>query len=69
MGHKSSWSISLESLYEKSGSTGDIRNFRRYMKNIVDRNDLPTYSITTTPIETDVMLTFEPRAALVDKSV
>ena len=69
MGHKSSWSISLESLYEKSGSTGDIRNFRRYMKNIVDRNDLPTYSITTAPIETDVMLTFEPRAALVDKSV
>ncbi len=67
VGRQSAWSISMTALYEKSGSTGDIRNFRRYMKNIIERNQLPEYAIAASAHGDDVILVFESRAVLVGK--
>lgn len=40
-----SWEFSLETLYEKSGSEGNIRKFKSKLKAAVIDNDLPDYSL------------------------
>lgn len=44
-GHQTGWSIGVQKLLLKSGSTSNIREFRRMLKDIVDRNELPGYSL------------------------
>jgi plasmid replication initiation protein len=68
VGQKASWMISLTSLYEKSGSQGNIREFRRLLKNIVERDDLPDFLISTNAGDDDVMVVFTRRAMIGDKS-
>lgn len=44
-GRQSSWKVSLEVLYKKSGSCGVLKEFRRKIKVISQTNHLPDYSI------------------------
>jgi len=44
-GQKRSWKISLDKLYIKSGSQANKREFRRYVKEITEKNHLPDYEI------------------------
>ena len=44
-GRQSAWSISLEKLYEKSGSTGSIYEFHNAIKTIAEENSLPEYTL------------------------
>jgi plasmid replication initiation protein len=41
----SGWSESIESIYNKSASTGTLSEFRRKVKNIATKNDLLGYSV------------------------
>lgn len=68
VGQKTSWMITLTALYEKSGSQGNIREFRRLLKNIVERDDLPDFSISTNAGDDDVMVVFGRRLMIGDKS-
>lgn len=42
-GNQNEWSISIKNLYEKSGSTGTLRKFRFYVKEIAENNHIPDY--------------------------
>ena len=42
-GEQVSFKISVEKLFEKSGSVGDIRNFRRDLRELTEENSLPDY--------------------------
>lgn len=53
------WKIGLKILYEKTGSTDAIRNFRQAIRNLVASNDLPDYRVFF-DADTDT-LTFFPR--------
>jgi len=44
-GHQSSFAISVELLQEKCGSQGTIREFRRMLKEIVEHDLLPDYTL------------------------
>ncbi len=44
-GHQKQWSISLPLLHKKSGSQGNVRLFKQAIKNIVEHNHLPDYTI------------------------
>ena len=43
--NQAKWSVSLEELYDKSGSTATIREFRRLMKMVTRQNKLPDYQL------------------------
>lgn len=42
-GHQPYWSIGMEKLYKKSGSNSSLREFRRMIRKIVEKNTLPSY--------------------------
>lgn len=42
-GNQSKWPVSLAVLHEKTGSTSNLREFRRALKSLVDSNELPDY--------------------------
>jgi plasmid replication initiation protein len=44
-GSQSEWNVSTQTLYEKSGSTGTLRKFRFYIKEIAQDNHLPDYTL------------------------
>ena len=44
-GKQRSWSISIELLHKKTGSTAPIRNFKIAIKSLVESNDLPDYKL------------------------
>ena len=60
-GKQSKWEISIKNLYEKSGSTDALRNFRGAMKSLAESNQLPDYRVKFDD-ETDKM-TFYSRAS------
>lgn len=45
-GLQKKWEISLQKLHKKSGSTSSIREFRRMIREIVNRDALPDYSVS-----------------------
>lgn len=45
-GNQKDWSVSLEILHKKTGSTANIREFRRAIKKLAETDDLPDYSIS-----------------------
>lgn len=45
-GHQNSWTISLEKLWRKCGSTMELRFFKRTVKQIIERQSLPDYDIS-----------------------
>ena len=45
-GNQQRWSVSLNVLHQKSGSTANIREFRRAVKSLADSHQLPDYSLT-----------------------
>jgi plasmid replication initiation protein len=44
-GHQSEWRIAMQTLHEKSGSTGRLALFRSYVKAIAEDNHLPDYTL------------------------
>ena len=42
-GEQQSFKISVQKLFEKSGTVGDIRNFRRDLKELAELDNLPDY--------------------------
>lgn len=44
-GNQPEWSISLELLHKKSGSTAALKEFRRSVRSLVESNELPDYSL------------------------
>lgn len=44
-GAQATWRISLATLYEKSGSSSPLRNFRGDIKALAETNDLPDYRV------------------------
>ena len=44
-GNQPKWSVSLEILHKKSGSTASLREFRRAVRKLVESNSLPDYKI------------------------
>jgi len=44
-GHQPSWTVSIKTLHEKSGSATPIRNFRIQIKKLAKANELPDYRI------------------------
>jgi hypothetical protein len=45
-GYQKQWEISLQKLHKKSGSTASIREFRRMIREIVNRDALPDYTLS-----------------------
>jgi plasmid replication initiation protein len=45
-GHQAGWQIGLQKLHIKSGSSSTLKEFRRMVKDVVDRDCLPGYSIS-----------------------
>lgn len=64
-GRQASWSIGLEKLYEKSGSTGTIYEFHNAIKSIASENSLPEYVIEIAKASklSDVKVSFGTRNA------
>jgi plasmid replication initiation protein len=56
-GKQATWQISLQVLYEKSGSDARRNEFRRMLKGIVEDNTLPGYSINYYAEEDSVTFT------------
>lgn len=54
-GAQATWRISLATLYEKSGSSASLREFRRLVKALVGTNDLPDYQVAIDS-ETDMII-------------
>lgn len=42
-GHQKEWSISLENIFAKTGSSGTLKKFRFNLKSIIDDDDIPDY--------------------------
>ena len=59
-GKQTEWSISLESLYDKSGSTAPLRKFRFFVGAIAKTNYLPDYTVH---ISNNDMVTFKNRGS------
>ena len=62
-GKQDFWSIGLTNLIEKTGSTGSLRKFRFFIKEIAESNHLPDYTIS---INDDDKVTFYNRKPLID---
>jgi plasmid replication initiation protein len=60
---KPTWSIGLMNLMERTGSTGTLRKFRYFVKEISNVNHLPDYSLSVN--ENDVV-TFKPKPSVDD---
>lgn len=65
-GRQPSWLISLELLFKKSGSQGNVRRFRLMVKNIARHNHLPDYGLTYDEVSDQV--TFYPKESWWDKT-
>ena len=55
-GNQPSWSISLDLLLNKSGSTTTLREFRRSIKSLAESDDLPDYRVRYDPIKDIVII-------------
>lgn len=53
-GAQQQWQCTLKTLYEKSGSTDALRNYRGAIKSLTEKNDLPDYKVSMV----DDMVTF-----------
>jgi plasmid replication initiation protein len=56
-GNQASWSITLPLLLKKSGSTSNIREFRRSIKALVESDELPDYRVKF-DAETDMVTVY-----------
>jgi plasmid replication initiation protein len=54
-GGQHSWKVSIEILYNKSGSQGNLRKFRHFIKELSGSNHLPDYHISFLP-KTDMVI-------------
>lgn len=59
------WSEGIESIYEKSGSMGTLTEFKRAMKNIVNKNNLLGYDVEHIDFPRQSGLFFERRNELI----
>ena len=59
-GSQAEWRVNLETLFKKSGSAGNLRQFRQRVQKIADKNQLPEYQVSYTR-EAD-QVTFRPWA-------
>jgi len=51
VGQGDSWSFFMKTLHHKSGSKGSLREFRRQIKPIIEKDDLPDYMVIFDPDE------------------
>lgn len=58
------WELSLEKLYEKSGSEGTIRKFKSKLKAAVIKNDLPDYSMEWIDRQGKIIIFFKKRSKI-----
>ena len=56
------WELSLEKLYEKSGSEGTIRKFKSKLKAAITDNDLPDYSLKWIERSGKIIILFKKRS-------
>jgi plasmid replication initiation protein len=56
-GNQASWSITLPLLLKKSGSTSNIREFRRSIKTLAESDELPDYRIKY-DVEADIVTAY-----------
>lgn len=63
-GNKTSWGITLNTLYAKSGALSDIKHFRAAVKKLAEHDHLPEYHVSYSR-END-MVTFGKRGAVGD---
>jgi len=54
-GHQARWTVSMEMLHKKSGSTASLKEFRRKVKMVVESDVLPEYRLRYEP-EVDQLL-------------
>lgn len=54
-GQQKQWSISLETLQKKCGSKGDVREFRRMIRKLIEHDHLPDYRVV---LEDDTVIFF-----------
>lgn len=63
VGHnKEDWQISLESIYEKSGSEQEFKKFKSDLKRAVFDNDIPEYSMEWIETNKRVIIFFKKKA-------
>jgi plasmid replication initiation protein len=67
-GLQKQWEISLQKLHKKSGSTSSIREFRRMIREIVNRDALPDYYLIY-DAEKDILTVRNRIAAEIDLSL
>ncbi|BBU70073.1 replication initiator protein A [Fluviibacter phosphoraccumulans] len=58
-GKQSHWTVQLDTLHEKTGSTAILREFRRVIRDLVESNKLPDYLVEFD--DGSDMVTFYPR--------
>ena len=58
-GKQSRWTVQLDTLHEKTGSTAILREFRRVIRDLVESNKLPDYLVEFD--DGSDMVTFYPR--------
>lgn len=63
VGHQAEWTVSEETLYKKTGSSGNIRDFRRMLKDVHSRNELPQYLVAYDPERKIVTFTNRTKVA------
>lgn len=61
-GHQNAWSISITVLHHKSGSRAPSREFRRAIRELVEENPLPDYTVSLDS-ESDIV-TFQSRKSI-----
>lgn len=62
--NKDGWEFSLEKLYEKSGSEGNIRKFKSKLKTAVIENSLPDYSMEWVDRHGKIFIGFKKRSLI-----
>lgn len=62
--NRDGWEFSLEKLYEKSGSEGNIRKFKSKLKAVVTENSLPDFSIKWIEKNGKIFINFKKRSPI-----
>lgn len=62
-GNQKAWSIRLEKLQAKTGSNTALKQFRRYVRQVIERDNLPFYRLE---LDEEDKVTVRPRSAAVE---
>jgi len=68
-GNQARWKVSLKTLFEKSGSSAELKEFRRMVYTIIEDNNLPGYTMSINIEDEIVMFTNQDKKAIVRESI